>query len=56
MKVSTNVFGDSNAKEQKGGFFSKLLGTLGASFLGNISTVKKVMRAGKGTVRAGQDF
>ena len=36
----------NKAKEQKGGFLSILLGTLGASLLGNLLT-------GKGTVRAG---
>ena len=36
----------NEAKEQKGGFLSKLLGTLVASLLGN-------MLAGKGTVIAG---
>ena len=33
-----------------------LLGTLGASLLGNILTSKGVMRAGERTVIAGQDF
>ena len=36
------------AKEQKVGFFSTLLGTLGASLLGNLLT-------GKGTIKAGED-
>ena len=46
-------------KEQKGGFLSMLLGTLGASFLGNLLTGKGILRAGsgnkkgKGIVRAG---
>ena len=35
-------------KEQKGGFCSMLLGTLGASLLGNISAGKGINRAGKG--------
>ena len=43
------------AKEQKGGFLSMLLGTLGASLLGNILAGKGVMRAGKGTVRVGYE-
>ena len=38
----------NEAKEQKGGFFSMLLGTLGASLLGNMLTGKGVIRAGKG--------
>ena len=48
----------NEAKEQKGGFLSMLLGTLGASLLGNLLTVKRFVRAGsgnnkgKGVVRA----
>ena len=38
------------AKEQRGGFLSMLLGTLGASLLGNLLTGGKgVIRAGEGT-------
>ena len=37
------------AKEQKGGFLSMLLGTLVASLLANLLT-------GKGTIRAGENF
>ena len=46
-------------KEQKGGFLSMLLGTLGTSLLGNVLTGKGFVRAGygnnngKGVVRAG---
>ena len=46
----------NKAKEQKGGFLSMLLGTLGASLLGNLLTRKGIIRAGEGTVAAGQDF
>ena len=46
----------NEAKEQKGGFLGILLGTFGASLLGNLLTTKRVMRAGEGTVRVGQDF
>ena len=35
-------------KEQKGGFLSMLLGTLGASLLGNLLMGKGIYRAGKG--------
>ena len=38
----------NEVKEQKGGFLSMLLGTLGASLLGNVLTVKGIHRAGKG--------
>ena len=41
----------NEAKEQKGGFLSMLLGTLGASLLGNILSGKGFMRAPKGTTR-----
>ena len=49
----------NETKEQKGGFLSMLLGTLGASLLGNLSAGKGIARAGsgnkegKGIVRAG---
>ena len=39
----------SKAKEQKGGFLGMLLGTLGASLLGNILTGKGIIRAGYGS-------
>ena len=40
-------------KEQKGGFLSVLLSTLGASLLVNLLTGKGIVRAGEGIVRAG---
>ena len=41
----------NETKEQRGGFLSMLLGTLGASLLGNLlSGGKGIMRAGKGSV------
>ena len=47
----------NEVKEQKGGFLSMLLGTLGASLLGDLLTKnlsgKGVIRAGEGTIRAG---
>ena len=43
----------NEAKEQKGGFLSMLLGTLGASLLGNMLAGKGVIRAGEGTARVG---
>ena len=43
----------NETKEQKGGFLSMLLGTLGASLLGNLlSGGKGIMRMGDGIVRA----
>ena len=45
---------ENEAKEQRGGFLGMLLGTLGASLLGNFSTGGKgKMRVGDGIVRAG---
>ena len=52
---------ENETKEQKEGFLSMLLGTLGASLLGNLLTGKGIERAGsryhskkgKGIVRAG---
>ena len=45
-------------REQKDGFLSMLLGTLGASLLGDPLTknlsVKGTVRAGEGTVRVGE--
>ena len=38
----------NEVKEQKGGFLSMLLGTLGASLLGNLLTGKGINRTGKG--------
>ena len=38
----------NETKEQKGGFLSMLLGTLGASLLGNLLTGKGIIRAGTG--------
>ena len=44
-------------KEQRGGFLSMLLGTLGASLLGDVLSKslsgKGVIRAGEGTIKAG---
>ena len=44
----------NEAKEQTGGFIVMLLGTLGASLLGNLLTGKGIIRAGKGTIRPGE--
>ena len=42
-------------KEQKSGFLSMLLGTLGASLLGNLVAGKGVDRAGDGIVKTGKE-
>ena len=44
----------NEGKEQKGGFLGMLLGTLGDSLLGNL--LRGRMRAGEGSVRAGENF
>ena len=45
---------ENETKEQRGGFLSMLLGTLGASLLGNLLTGGKgIVRAGDGIVRPG---
>ena len=44
----------NEVKDQKVGFLSMLLGTLGASLLGNPLTGKGIHRAGEGVVRAGK--
>ena len=49
----------NEVKEQKGGFLSMLLGTLGASLLGNLFTginkkVKGTIKASDGIIRAGE--
>ena len=38
----------NEVKEQKGGFHSMLLGTLGANLVGNLLTDREINRAGKG--------
>ena len=46
---------ENETKEQRGGFLSMLLRTLGASLSGNLLTGGKgIMRAGDGIVRAGE--
>ena len=51
-RVSKTI--ENEIKEQRGGFLSTLLGTLGASLLGNLLTGGKgIMRSGNGIVRAG---
>ena len=50
----------NEVKQQKGGFLSMLLGTLGASLLGDLLTKnlsgRGVIRAGEGTIRAGYGY
>ena len=55
--VTKAIKNETKKKQKKGGFLDMLLGTLGASLLGNMLTGKGILRAGyghgKGTVRAG---
>ena len=50
----------NETKERKGGFLGMLLGTSGASLLGNILAGKGIIRAhyghGKGIIRAGYGY
>ena len=57
MKGVTKTI-ENETKEQKGGFLSMLLGTLGVSLLGNLLTGKGIKadfenKKGKGILRAG---
>ena len=63
LKKGVSKTTKNEVKEQKGGFLGMLLGTFGASSLGNLLTGKGIIRVGEGTfrsgdgtVRAGQDF
>ena len=47
---------ENEVKEQKGDYLGMLAAKLGISFLGNMLAAKGVLRAGEGTIRAGQDF
>ena len=53
LKGVTESF-QNEVKEQKGGFLSMLLVTLGASLLGNLLAGKRIHKAGEGIVRAGE--
>ena len=57
LKLVTETV-QNEVKEQKGGFLSMLLGTLGASLLGNLLTGRGVNRAGKVRAinRAGEEI
>ena len=46
----------NETKQQKGGFLSMLLGTLGASLLGNLLSGRGAVRAGHRAVRAGDEL
>ena len=52
MKGITKTI-NNETKEQKGGFLSMLIGTLGPSLLGKLLSGKGTVRAGEGIVRAG---
>ena len=48
IKIVKSLEVQNEVKEQKGGFLGMLLGTLGASLLGNILTGRGINRPGKG--------
>ena len=54
QEVSETI--QNKAKKQKGGFLSMLLGTLGASFSGNMLAGKRMNRAGEGFLQLGIDL
>ena len=47
LKGVTETF-QNEVKEQKGGFLSMLLGSLGVSLLGNLLTGEEIYKPGKG--------
>ena len=51
LKGTSKTIENEN-KEQRGGFLSMLLGTLGASLLGNLLTGRGLYRTGKGMYRS----
>ena len=54
LKGASDIVKDE-VKEQKGGFLSMLLGTLGASLSGDMLLGKDVIRAGEGVLRAAEE-
>ena len=56
IKDVSETIKNETKEGQKGGFLGMLLGTLGASLLGNLLTGKGIFRAGEGAIRADQDF
>ena len=55
IKVASETV-KSELKEQKSEFLVMLLGTLGASLLGNMLPGKGAIRAGEGKIKVSQDF
>ena len=53
LKETVKQFKMKQKQKQKGGFLDMLLGTLGASLLGNMAAGKWINRAGDGITRAG---
>ena len=55
IKGASETF-SKKVKEQKVRFFGMLKGKLVAWLLGNLLSGKRILRAGKGTIRAVKDF
>ena len=53
LPEGTSKIIQNEAKEQRGGFLSMLLGALGASLSGDILTGEGINRAGERVIRAG---
>ena len=56
LKKGVSKTTKNEAKEQRGGYFGMLLGTLGTSLLGNPFTGKRTIRAGEGKIRESHGF
>ena len=56
IKGISEIIKNERTKEQKKEFLGMLLGIFAASILRNALTEKEVIRAGKGTIRAGGNF
>ena len=55
-KAVLKIYGKFTGEHPGDGFLGLFLGTLVASLLGNLLTLKGTIRVGEGTVRAGQNF
>ena len=56
LMIGISETNKNEATEQKGGVLSILLEALATSILANTLTGKRIIGAGEGTLRAGQDF
>ena len=52
--ISKTIKNEAKKKQKKRVFLGMLLGTLGASLIWNLLTVRRTIRAGKGTIGASE--